>query len=261
MIQTKYNKMIYFKALFFYAFISLTTGNLHCGEADSAASGDPTKSSPILTHPEHKEELSKPRDFVTDFTNSEFLKEVKILVKAFKHLPGGRGAGLAATQLGLKYNIIILSPDRDVNNYWVLVNPELNTAPGTEYFDTEEGCFSCPRTIAKRTCPRKGILGFYTLAGDYIRTEVENLYLLTVLNHEIRHNRGKLIINDISTDSWTTYDGSSEASYKEVIDGIRRKDAETGHSGIPAKEVILRICSSQLNLLGLNIVNLARPGS
>jgi peptide deformylase len=109
------------------------------------------------------------------------------------------GVGLAAPQVGISTRVIVV--DANINeddDYPVLMlaNPEIIEAEGSVEF--EEGCLSVPEftTLIKR--PSEVTVRAMDRDGKEITIEADGL-LAIVLQHEIDHLEGKLILDRAST--------------------------------------------------------------
>lgn len=105
------------------------------------------------------------------------------------------GIGLAATQVGVAKQLIVIDVSEERNQPLVLINPEIVNAEGEETM--EEGCLSVP--------------GFYETVKRAERVEVRALdrdgnplelnldgLLAVCVQHEIDHLHGKLFVDYLS---------------------------------------------------------------
>ena len=100
------------------------------------------------------------------------------------------GVGLAAPQIGILKQIIVI--DTDEEEPFALINPEIIAAEGE--VDSEEGCLSCPEDygVVKRA-ERVKVSGLDE-EGNEVEIEAEG-FLAIVLQHEIDHLNGILFID------------------------------------------------------------------
>jgi len=111
-----------------------------------------------------------------------------------------KGAGLAATQLGIALRIVVvevrktdLFPDRPESGLFVLINPELLEQSG-KLEDGWEGCFSVPGLMG--IVPRyRNVRIRYTDVTGGLRDETFDGYLARVLQHEIDHLEGSVFLD------------------------------------------------------------------
>jgi len=102
------------------------------------------------------------------------------------------GIGLAAPQIGILKNLVVA----DIGEGPVrLANPVILEAKGKEKI--EEGCLSIPGISVIINRPRKIIVSGLNEEGKTIEFKAQGL-LARVLQHEIDHLNGKLIIDYLS---------------------------------------------------------------
>jgi len=109
--------------------------------------------------------------------------------------------GLAAPQIGINKRIIVFrnkgfeekSKIKSVDDYEVLVNPRINQARGDKV-TMPEGCLSCPEIqIEVSRFPEIKVRAF-DAKGQKINKRYED-YVARVIQHEIDHLDGKLIVD------------------------------------------------------------------
>ena len=126
------------------------------------------------------------------------------------------GVGLAAPQIGLSWNLIVinLSPEYLQSNSAIspgealllpqmpvtLVNPEI-TSFGTEMSSMEEGCLSVPEIYGPVTRPTVITLKAQMLSGETINIECGG-FLARVLQHEVDHLKGVLFIDRLDPEDY-----------------------------------------------------------
>ena len=104
------------------------------------------------------------------------------------------GVGLAAPQVGISKRIIVVDIGEGLMN---LINPEI--VPLTEEKRTaEEGCLSFPGIHVDISRPETVTVVGWNEKGEYIEKKTEGLWA-RVLQHEVDHLNGVLIIDHIST--------------------------------------------------------------
>jgi peptide deformylase len=108
------------------------------------------------------------------------------------------GVGLAAVQVGVPRRLIVLDTAKDENarRPLVLINPEI-VALGSEMRMHEEGCLSIPDVRVEIERPATATVRFLDREGKPQELAAEGL-LATVVQHEIDHLNGKLIIDFLS---------------------------------------------------------------
>ncbi|HLP60034.1 MAG TPA: peptide deformylase [Candidatus Deferrimicrobium sp.] len=108
------------------------------------------------------------------------------------------GIGLAAPQVGesLQLSVIDISMGQDEKELVVLINPEILEVEGKDMED--EGCLSFPGISAPVNRSTRIFLKNFDMNGKEVRQEIEG-YLARVIQHEIDHLNGVLIIDRVSS--------------------------------------------------------------
>lgn len=106
--------------------------------------------------------------------------------------------GLAAPQVGesIRLSVIDLSMGENKDDQIVLINPEILELEGNETGD--EGCLSFPGISVTINRAAKIFLKNFDINGNEIRQEIDG-FLARVIQHEIDHLDGKLIIDRVSS--------------------------------------------------------------
>jgi len=99
------------------------------------------------------------------------------------------GIGLAAPQIGVSKRLIVAEIEGKVIK---LANPEIIEAKGIDKM--KEGCLSVPDTIVDIERPCEVFIKGLNEKGDKVEIKTEGL-LARVLQHEVEHLDGKLIID------------------------------------------------------------------
>ena len=107
------------------------------------------------------------------------------------------GVGLAATQVGCPFRLIVLdvTPADQPKDLMVLINPEIVSAEGECTW--EEGCLSIIDYSEEVKRKKKVVVRCQNLEGETVEITGENL-LSIVLQHEIDHLDGILFIDRLS---------------------------------------------------------------
>ncbi|OEU68741.1 MAG: peptide deformylase [Desulfovibrio sp. S3730MH75] len=115
------------------------------------------------------------------------------------------GVGLAAPQIGENIRMIIIDPSGPKNRteLQVIINPVITNSEGE--VDSEESCLSCPTfsCVIKRN--EKVTVTGTDENGNDIKIEAEE-FLAIVLQHEIDHLNGKLIVDRVGRLKRAMYD-------------------------------------------------------
>ncbi len=115
------------------------------------------------------------------------------------------GVGLAAPQVGLQKRLIVIDPSgpKERTALQVIINPEIVASEGK--VDSEEACLSCPsfNCVIKRS--EKVTVTGTDLEGNEIKIEADD-FLAIVLQHEIDHLDGTLIVDRVGRLKRAMYD-------------------------------------------------------
>lgn len=103
------------------------------------------------------------------------------------------GVGLAAVQVGILKQIVIIQEDEEAPLY-VLINPEIISTSGKQI--VEEGCLSFPNKFAKIERPEKVKIRALDENGKKIEIKAKDL-LAQAICHEIDHLNGEVFIDKI----------------------------------------------------------------
>ena len=108
------------------------------------------------------------------------------------------GVGLAAVQVGVPRRLFVLdtSKDEKTRQPLVLINPQI-VSLGAETRVHEEGCLSIPDVRIDIERPSSATVRFLDREGKQQELAAEGL-LATVVQHEIDHLNGRLIIDFLS---------------------------------------------------------------
>jgi peptide deformylase len=128
---------------------------------------------------------------------SEPIKNIDEAIIAFARdmvetMYAGRGVGLAAPQVGISKNLIVI----DIGEGAIaVINPEITLAEGQAIM--EEGCLCLPKLTVEVPRHEKVQVKGVDLNGKPVVFDAEEL-LARVLQHEIDHLHGALIIDKLS---------------------------------------------------------------
>lgn len=111
---------------------------------------------------------------------------------------GAPGVGLAAVQIGIPRQLIVLdtAKDDDPPRPLVMINPEIRQL-GDELRLYEEGCLSIPEVRVEIERPAEIVVGYLDREGKPQELKASGL-LATAIQHEVDHLQGKLIIDFLS---------------------------------------------------------------
>lgn len=106
------------------------------------------------------------------------------------------GVGLAATQVNVHEQIVVIDVSEERDQPLVFINPKIEVLDET-IFDYEEGCLSVPGFYEKVTRPRHVRVTALDRNGESFTIEPEGL-LAVCIQHECDHLNGKLFVDYLS---------------------------------------------------------------
>lgn len=106
------------------------------------------------------------------------------------------GIGLAATQVDVHKQVIVIDISETRDQLLVLVNPELVESDGMQ--TGEEGCLSVPGIYDKVERAERVIVRYLDLDGQAQTIESDGL-LAVCLQHEMDHLQGKVFVEHLSS--------------------------------------------------------------
>lgn len=145
----------------------------------------------ILKYPDPRLRVKcKPLSEINDKIRQDANEMIELMLKA-------EGVGLAASQVGLDYRMIVIRQILENGERKVLafINPEITKKEGVIH--EEEGCLSFPGIYAKVTRAQKIEITAVNLEGEELKIEVSD-YLSRVFQHEIDHLNGVLFADRLS---------------------------------------------------------------
>ncbi|EGV50726.1 peptide deformylase [endosymbiont of Riftia pachyptila (vent Ph05)] len=120
----------------------------------------------------------------------------KLVDDMFETMYEAPGIGLAATQVNVAKQIIVIDLSEEKNQPLCLINPEILSKEGEEKMD--EGCLSVPGIY--ESVKRAARISVRALDRDGAPFELETEGLLAVcIQHEIDHLNGKLFVDYLSS--------------------------------------------------------------
>lgn len=114
----------------------------------------------------------------------------------FETMYAAPGIGLAATQVNVHEQIIVMDISDEHNEPRVFINPHIEVLDRDEE-DYEEGCLSVPGFYEKVTRPRHIRVSALDRDGNPFVIEPEGL-LAVCIQHECDHLNGKLFVDYLS---------------------------------------------------------------
>lgn len=145
---------------------------------------------PILEFPDPRlRTVATPVEIVDD--------SIKQLVDdMFETMYDAPGIGLAATQVNVHKQVIVIDVTDDKEQPLVFINPQIEVLD-QELYDYEEGCLSVPGFYEKVTRPEHVRVTALDKEGKEFTMEPEGL-LAVCIQHEMDHLNGKLFVDYIS---------------------------------------------------------------
>jgi len=105
------------------------------------------------------------------------------------------GIGLAATQVDIHQQIVVIDISEEKDSPLYLVNPEIIAKSGKEI--SEEGCLSVPEYYAEVERAEKVTVSALGYDGKPFEVEADGL-LAVCIQHELDHLQGKLFVDYLS---------------------------------------------------------------
>ncbi len=105
------------------------------------------------------------------------------------------GIGLAATQVDVHKQVIVIDVSERRDSLVVLVNPEIVDASGVS--DIEEGCLSVPGVYDTVERAERVKVRAYDQNGNPFTLEAQGL-LAVCIQHEMDHLKGKVFVEHLS---------------------------------------------------------------
>ncbi len=105
------------------------------------------------------------------------------------------GIGLAATQVDVHQQIIVMDLSEAKNALQVFINPLITKAEGSQ--DYEEGCLSVPGIYETVTRPEKITVEALDKDGNQFKLNADGL-LAVCIQHEMDHLKGKVFVEYLS---------------------------------------------------------------
>jgi len=105
------------------------------------------------------------------------------------------GIGLAATQVNVHKQLLVLDVSEEKNQPLVLINPKIVASEGSQTY--QEGCLSVPGVFADVDRADRVTVEAQDRDGKALRLEADGL-LAVCIQHEMDHLQGKLFVDYLS---------------------------------------------------------------
>ncbi|SFR65680.1 peptide deformylase [Marinobacter daqiaonensis] len=144
----------------------------------------------ILEYPDPRlRTIAKPVDEVTDETR-------KLIEDMFETMYDAPGIGLAATQVNVHQQIIVMDLSEDKSEPRVFINPKVEVLDG-DYQPMQEGCLSVPGFYEDVDRIEHVRINAINEKGEAFELEATGL-LAVCIQHEMDHLNGKLFVDYLS---------------------------------------------------------------
>lgn len=152
---------------------------------------------PILIYPDP---ILNQKSMPVEIIDDEIVNLAENMLETMYQAPG-TGVGLAAPQVGRNQRLIVIDINRRAEEPGdskpiILVNPEIVESEGEIIYD--EGCLSVPGYTVDITRSEKIKVCGLDLQGNSVEIKADEL-LAIILQHEIDHLDGNLIIDHVSS--------------------------------------------------------------
>jgi peptide deformylase len=143
----------------------------------------------ILVYPDPRlRTVAKPVNAVDD--------NVKQLVKDMTEtMYAANGIGLAATQVDVHQQVIVIDVSDDRDQPMVLINPQIIERDGEQEYD--EGCLSVPEYYAPVKRAERIKISALDAEGEIFELEADGL-LAVCIQHEMDHLKGRVFVDYLS---------------------------------------------------------------
>lgn len=123
------------------------------------------------------------------------------------------GVGLAATQVDVHKQVIVIDISEAHDQLLVLINPKILDAKGRS--DCEEGCLSVPGIFEKVTRAEWVRVQALGVDGKSFRVETDGL-LAVCIQHEMDHLKGKVFVEYLS-----------QLKQKRILSKLKKQQRQT----------------------------------
>lgn len=120
----------------------------------------------------------------------------QIVDDMFETMYAAKGVGLAATQVNIHRQIIVIDVSEEGNEPRVFINPEI-TVLDSELYEHQEGCLSVPGFYENVVRPEHIVVRALDRNGEAFEVQPSGL-LAVCIQHEMDHLNGKLFVDYLS---------------------------------------------------------------
>ena len=113
----------------------------------------------------------------------------------FETMYDAQGIGLAATQVDIHRQLLVMDVSENRDSPKVFINPEIVDSSGEE--TCEEGCLSVPGIYADVSRAETVRVRAQDSSGDFFEDDLDGMHAIC-LQHEMDHLEGKLFVDYLS---------------------------------------------------------------
>ncbi|MDM8568415.1 peptide deformylase [Thiotrichales bacterium HSG1] len=135
------------------------------------------------------------------YTKAKQVKQIdskiqNVITDMFETMYAAPGIGLAATQVNIHQQIVVIDVSENKNQPICLINPNITSADGQQ--STEEGCLSVPDIFEQVKRAENITVQAINKDGEQIVLTTDGI-LSVCIQHEIDHLNGKLFVDRLSS--------------------------------------------------------------
>ena len=119
----------------------------------------------------------------------------KLVTDMTETMYDANGIGLAATQVDVHLQVIVMDISESRDQAMILINPQIVTTDGEQEYD--EGCLSVPEYYAPVKRAESIKISALDAQGEIFELEAEGL-LAVCIQHEMDHLKGKVFVDYLS---------------------------------------------------------------
>lgn len=119
----------------------------------------------------------------------------QLVADMFETMYAAPGIGLAASQVNVHRQLLVLDVSEEKNAPLTLINPRIVESVGAQTY--QEGCLSVPGIFADVDRADRIVVEAQDEEGKAVRVEAEGL-LAVCIQHEMDHLQGKLFVDYLS---------------------------------------------------------------
>lgn len=138
---------------------------------------------------EEGDEILKKKSREVEEINDKILELIEDMLDTMHKL---NGVGLAAVQVGVLKQVVVIDLYEDGVEPYILINPKILKTKGEQ--TVEEGCLSFPNKFAKIVRPKEVVVEALNEKGKKIKINAKDL-LAQALCHEIDHLNGIVFVD------------------------------------------------------------------